>query len=73
MDTPVVGTDVAPIVVGQVILRRCPCEASAVSVAKADMRTYSVGTRSAMPAYAGRLTPDEIADLVAYLLTLKEQ
>ena len=31
-----------------------------------------VGTKSTMPGYAERLTADEIADTVAYLLTLRE-
>lgn len=44
-----------------------------LSVAKSDIRTYVVETRSNMPSYAGTLTADEIADLVAYLLTLKER
>jgi len=42
-----------------------------LSLVKADMRTYVVDTTSTMPSYAERLTPDEIADVIAYLLTLK--
>ncbi len=42
------------------------------SIAKRDVQSFEVGTTSAMPAYAERLTADEIADLVAYLLTLRE-
>lgn len=42
-----------------------------LSIAKADVRTLNVETTSPMPAYSGRLTDDEIADVVAYLLTLK--
>jgi putative heme-binding domain-containing protein len=41
-----------------------------VSVAKADLREYAVGTVSPMPSYK-TLAPGELADLVAYLLTLK--
>jgi cytochrome c oxidase cbb3-type subunit III len=41
------------------------------SIAKSDTRSYVVETKSTMPSYATRLTADEIADLVAYLLTLK--
>jgi putative heme-binding domain-containing protein len=41
------------------------------SIAKRDIRTLEVGTTSPMPAYADRLTDDEIADLVGYLLTLR--
>ena len=43
------------------------------SIAKSDMRTYTVETKSTMPPYAGMLTPDEIADVVAYLVSLKGQ
>jgi putative heme-binding domain-containing protein len=41
------------------------------SVAKSDIRTMSVETTSPMPGYAGKLTDEEIADVVAYLLTLR--
>jgi putative heme-binding domain-containing protein len=41
------------------------------SFIKADLRDYTILTVSPMPSYRGRLTPDEIADLVAYLLSLK--
>ena len=43
------------------------------SLAKSDMRTFVVETRSTMPSYATRLTPEELADVIAYLLTLKGQ
>ena len=42
------------------------------SIAKKDIRTLDIDTVSPMPAYAGRLTDAEIADLVAYLLTLRK-
>jgi putative heme-binding domain-containing protein len=42
-----------------------------VSLAKADLRELTVQTVSPMPSYKGRLSDDEIADVVAYLLTLK--
>jgi putative heme-binding domain-containing protein len=42
-----------------------------VSLAKADFREYTIVTVSPMPSYRDRLTPDEIADVVAYLLSLK--
>jgi len=42
------------------------------SIAKTDVRALDVEMRSPMPAYADRLTGDEIADVVAYLLTLRE-
>jgi putative heme-binding domain-containing protein len=42
-----------------------------VSLTKADLREYTIQTASPMPSYRGRLTDDEIADVVAYLLSLK--
>jgi mono/diheme cytochrome c family protein len=42
-----------------------------LSFVKADLKQYQVGTTSTMPAYKDRLSPDEIADVVAYLLSLK--
>jgi putative heme-binding domain-containing protein len=42
-----------------------------VSVAKADVRDYERGKTSPMPSVAGKLTEDELADLIAYLLSLK--
>jgi putative heme-binding domain-containing protein len=42
-----------------------------VSLAKADIRDYALGATSEMPSYAGRLTDDEVADLLAYLISLK--
>ena len=41
------------------------------SLVKADLSEYTVLTTSPMPPYAGKLTPAEVADLVAYLLSLK--
>ena len=43
-----------------------------LSIAKRDLRSFVVETKSTMPSYASKLTADEIADVVAYLLTLKE-
>lgn len=43
-----------------------------LSIAKRDVEVFDVSTKSSMPAYADRLTADEIADMVAYLLTLRE-
>jgi putative heme-binding domain-containing protein len=42
-----------------------------LSLVKSDLREYEVGTTSPMPSVAGKLTGDEVADLVAYLLSLK--
>jgi putative heme-binding domain-containing protein len=41
------------------------------SLAKADLRELAVAPAAAMPSYAGRLTDDELADLIAYLVSLK--
>jgi putative heme-binding domain-containing protein len=41
------------------------------SIDKRSVKTFDVETTSPMPAYAGRLTTDEIADVVGYLLTLR--
>src|SRR5262245_47476324 len=42
-----------------------------VSLPKADLRSLTVGTESKMPSYADRLTADELADVIAYLVSLK--
>jgi quinoprotein glucose dehydrogenase len=42
-----------------------------VSLTKSDLAEYTIVTVSPMPSYRDRLTPDEIADVVAYLLSLK--
>lgn len=42
-----------------------------VSLDKADLREFEVGTSSPMPPYANTLTGDEQADVIAYLLSLK--
>jgi putative heme-binding domain-containing protein len=42
------------------------------SIAKKELQTFVVETTSPMPSFASRLTPGEIADVVAYLLTLRE-
>ena len=43
-----------------------------VSVMKKDVRSFDAARESAMPAYAAKLTDNEIADVVAYLLTLRK-
>ena len=43
-----------------------------MSIAKRDVKSFEVSTKSSMPAYADRLSAAEIADVVAYLLTLRE-
>jgi len=42
-----------------------------VSLAKADLRDLTVGRQSKMPSYADRLTTEEVADVIAYLVSLK--
>jgi putative heme-binding domain-containing protein len=46
-------------------------EGRLISVSKADLREYSIITTSNMPPYQDKLTPDELGDLIAYLLSLK--
>jgi putative heme-binding domain-containing protein len=42
-----------------------------ISLTKSDLREYTIITASPMPSYRDRLTTDELADVVAYLLSLK--
>jgi cytochrome c oxidase cbb3-type subunit III len=42
-----------------------------VSLAKSDLREYTILTSSPMPSFKTTLTADELSDLVAYLLSLK--
>jgi putative heme-binding domain-containing protein len=41
------------------------------SIEKANLREYSFSSKSAMPSLKGKLTTQEVADLVAYLNSLK--
>ena len=41
------------------------------SIDKSTIRTEDVATTSTMPSYAKTFTPDEMSDVIAYLLTLK--
>jgi hypothetical protein len=41
------------------------------SLTKADLKQYTVETAAAMPSVKGKLTDDELADLIAYLTSLK--
>jgi hypothetical protein len=41
------------------------------SFEKSDLRELNVETAAVMPSYADRLTADELADLIAYLVSLK--
>ena len=42
-----------------------------LSLAKSDIREFEAGTASPMPSFAGKLTGEEIADLLAYLVSLR--
>lgn len=42
-----------------------------VGLVKDELREWSVGTISPMPAQKGRLTPQELADVLGYLVSLK--
>jgi putative heme-binding domain-containing protein len=42
-----------------------------VSLVKADLREYTIITTSPMPSYKDTLSADDLADLLAYLLSLK--
>jgi hypothetical protein len=41
------------------------------SLEKKDIRTLEVQTVSPMPSFNGKLTTDELSDVIAYLITLK--
>ena len=43
------------------------------SFLKADLKEYAVATTSAMPSFRNTLSSDELADVLAYLLSLKGQ
>ena len=43
------------------------------SLLKAELREYTISTTSPMPSYKDTLTSEEIADVLAYLLSLKGQ
>jgi mono/diheme cytochrome c family protein len=41
------------------------------SFLKSELREFSFENKSPMPSYKNTLTPDEVADLVSYLVSLK--
>ena len=43
------------------------------SLIKSDLREYTISKTSPMPSYSGTFSPDETADVIAYLLSLKGQ
>jgi quinoprotein glucose dehydrogenase len=48
-------------------------EGRLISIAKADLKEFRISTTSTMPSYEKELSPQELADVVSYLLTLKGQ
>ena len=44
-----------------------------ISLAKADLREFRISNTSTMPSYEKELSPEELADVVSYLLSLKGQ
>jgi putative heme-binding domain-containing protein len=42
-----------------------------LSLEKKDIKSLEVQTTSPMPSFNGKLTPDEMSDVIAYLITLK--
>jgi putative heme-binding domain-containing protein len=42
-----------------------------ISLAKSEIREFEAGTASPMPSFAGKLSGEEIADLLAYLVSLR--
>jgi putative heme-binding domain-containing protein len=42
-----------------------------VSLEKSQVQEFDAGTASAMPSFAGKLTENEMADLLAYLISLR--
>jgi putative heme-binding domain-containing protein len=46
-------------------------EGRPISLSKADLREFTVSTKSTMPSYKDELSADELADVVTYLLSLK--
>jgi putative heme-binding domain-containing protein len=44
-----------------------------LSLMKADIREYDLGTTSDMPSFMGKLSGDELADLLGYLISLRGQ
>lgn len=44
-----------------------------LSLSKSDIRQFVVETTASMPSYQGRLTPEELSDLLGYLASLRGQ
>jgi mono/diheme cytochrome c family protein len=43
------------------------------SVLKADLKEFTISKTSPMPSFKNTLNPDEMADVIGYLLSLKGQ
>jgi putative heme-binding domain-containing protein len=48
-------------------------EGRLISLNKSDLREFTISTKSTMPSYKQELSPDELSDVVTYLLSLKGQ
>ena len=48
-------------------------EGRLISLNKSDLRDLTISTKSTMPSYKQELSPDELSDVVTYLLSLKGQ
>jgi putative heme-binding domain-containing protein len=46
-------------------------EGRLISLNKSDLREFTVSTKSTMPSYKQELSPEELGDVVTYLLSLK--
>ena len=43
------------------------------SLEKSNLREFTISNKSTMPSYKQELSPDELSDVVTYLLSLKGQ
>jgi putative heme-binding domain-containing protein len=48
-------------------------EGRLIALNKSDLKEFTVSTKSTMPSYKQELTPEELGDVVTYLLSLKGQ
>ena len=46
-------------------------EGRLISLNKSDVEEFTVSTKSTMPSYKQELSPEELGDIVTYLLSLK--
>jgi len=60
-----------PVVEERVTLTMIDEQGRLRSFIKSDLREFTILSKSPMPSYKGKLTDTEVADVVAYLMTLK--